>query len=122
MADSGHVTSAQHIHGYCGLWVARCGTVAVVENGGFARLEPDPAHPTDQALCAKGRAAPELVCHSERLTSASPASNRRQSDSLDARAPRSVQRLFLGMPRRLDPGDVRHVLATRAQFRGLEVP
>ena len=50
MADSGHVTSAQHIHGYCGLWVARCGTVAVVENGGFARLEPDPAHPTDQAL------------------------------------------------------------------------
>ncbi len=87
MADFGHVTSTQHIHGYCGLCVARCGTVAVVENGGFARLEPDPAHPTGEALCAKGRAAPELVCHSEKLTSASPASNRRQSDSLDARAP-----------------------------------
>ena len=31
-------------------------------------LEPDPAHPTGQALCAKGRAAPELVYHPERLT------------------------------------------------------
>ena len=42
--------------------------VAVVEDGRFIRLEPDPAHPTGQALCAKGRAAPELVYHSERLT------------------------------------------------------
>jgi len=32
------------------------------------RLEPDPAHPTSQALCAKGHAAPELVYHCERLT------------------------------------------------------
>jgi anaerobic selenocysteine-containing dehydrogenase len=40
----------------------------VVEDGRFTRLEPDPAHPTGQALCAKGRAAPELVYHRERLT------------------------------------------------------
>ncbi len=57
----------QRIQGYCGLCVARCGTVAVVEDGRFTRLEPDPSHPTGQALCAKGRAAPELVYHSERL-------------------------------------------------------
>ena len=50
------------------LCIARCGTVAVVEDGRFTRLEPDPAHPTGQALCAKGRAAPELVYHPERLT------------------------------------------------------
>jgi len=56
------------IHGYCGLCIARCGTVGVVEDGRFTRLEPDPAHPTGQALCAKGRAAPELVYHPERLT------------------------------------------------------
>ena len=31
-------------------------------------LRPDPSHPTGQALCAKGRAAPELVYHPERLT------------------------------------------------------
>jgi anaerobic selenocysteine-containing dehydrogenase len=58
----------QRLHVYCGLCIARCGAVAVVENGRFTALEPDPAHPTGQALCAKGRAAPELVYHPERLT------------------------------------------------------
>ena len=58
----------EHVHGYCGLCIARCGTVATVEDGRFTRLDPDPAHPTGQALCAKGRAAPELVYHPERLT------------------------------------------------------
>jgi anaerobic selenocysteine-containing dehydrogenase len=56
------------IHGYCGLCIARCGCVAVVDEGRLIALEPDPAHPTGQALCAKGRAAPELVYHPERLT------------------------------------------------------
>src|SRR5277367_5867533 len=62
------VASQQRIHGYCALCTARCGSIAVVDNGRFARLEPDPAHPTGQALCGKGRAAPELVYHKERLT------------------------------------------------------
>ena len=57
----------QHIHGYCGLCIARCGTIATVADGRFTRLDPDPVHPTGQALCAKGRAAPELVYHPERL-------------------------------------------------------
>jgi anaerobic selenocysteine-containing dehydrogenase len=65
MADP---TGTRRIHGYCGLCIARCGAVAVVEDGRFTRLEPDPEHPTGQALCAKGRAAPELVDHRERLT------------------------------------------------------
>ena len=42
--------------------------MAVVEDGRFTRLEPDPLHPTGQALCAKGRAAPEIVYSPERLT------------------------------------------------------
>src|SRR6187401_2991728 len=58
----------QRIHGYCSLCIARCGTVATVEDGRFIRLDPDPAHPTGQAICAKGRAGPELVYHPERLT------------------------------------------------------
>src|SRR5437879_6586171 len=65
MADSAGV---QRVHTYCGFCIARCGAVAVVEDGRFTRLEPDPSHPTGQALCAKGRAAPELVYHPERLT------------------------------------------------------
>ena len=57
----------QRIPGYCAMCVSRCGSIAVVENGRFVALEPDPSHPTGKALCAKGRAAPELVYHSERL-------------------------------------------------------
>ena len=59
--------SIERIPGYCALCVSRCGSIAVVENGKFVALEPDPSHPTGQALCAKGRAAPELVYHPERL-------------------------------------------------------
>src|SRR5512140_2041846 len=59
--------SAERIKGYCGLCISRCGSVAVVEDGRFVALEPDPAHPTGAALCAKGRAAPELVHHPDRL-------------------------------------------------------
>jgi anaerobic selenocysteine-containing dehydrogenase len=58
----------ERIHGYCSLCIARCGTVATVEDGRFTRLDPDPSHPTGQAICAKGRAAPELVYHPARLT------------------------------------------------------
>jgi anaerobic selenocysteine-containing dehydrogenase len=63
-----HHAGVERIHGYCGLCIARCGTVATVEDGRFTRLDPDPSHPTGQAICAKGRAAPELVYHPERLT------------------------------------------------------
>lgn len=57
----------ERIPGYCALCISRCGAIAVVENGRFVALEPDPSHPTGQALCAKGRAAPELVYHPDRL-------------------------------------------------------
>lgn len=38
-----------------------------MDDGRLVALEPDPSHPTGKALCAKGRAAPELVEHPERL-------------------------------------------------------
>ena len=57
----------ERIQGYCALCVSRCGSIAVIENGRFVALEPDPSHPTGKALCAKGRAAPELVYHPDRL-------------------------------------------------------
>ena len=57
----------ERIQTYCALCISRCGAIAVVDNGRFVSLEPDPSHPTGQALCAKGRAAPELVYHADRL-------------------------------------------------------
>lgn len=53
--------------GYCAFCTSRCGSIALVEDGRFVALEPDPSHPTGKALCAKGRAAPELVYHPHRL-------------------------------------------------------
>lgn len=60
-------TTSERIPTYCGLCVSRCGAIATVEDGRFVRLDPDPSHPTGQALCAKGRAGPELVHHPDRL-------------------------------------------------------
>src|ERR1700719_219141 len=62
------IPATHRVQGFCGLCIARCGTVATLENGRFTRLDPDPPHPTGAAICAKGRAAPELVYHKERLT------------------------------------------------------
>ena len=59
--------TVERIPGYCALCVSRCGSIAVVEDGRFVALEPNPTHPTGKALCAKGRAAPELVYHTDRL-------------------------------------------------------
>jgi anaerobic selenocysteine-containing dehydrogenase len=64
---SANEQSSKRIPGYCALCVSRCGSIAIVENGRFVALEPDPSHPTGRALCAKGRAAPELVYHPDRL-------------------------------------------------------
>lgn len=49
------------IAGYCTLCRSRCGTLNTVENGQLVSVRPDPSHPTGQAMCMKGRAAPELV-------------------------------------------------------------
>ena len=64
---SGGSPPRERVPGFCALCVSRCGSIAVLENGRFVALEPDPSHPTGKALCAKGRAAPELVYHRDRL-------------------------------------------------------
>jgi anaerobic selenocysteine-containing dehydrogenase len=60
-------STSERVSTYCALCVSRCGAIATVEDGRFVRLDPDPSHPTGQALCAKGRAGPELVHHRDRL-------------------------------------------------------
>ena len=39
----------------------------MVRNERLVAIEPDPSHPTGNALCAKGRAAPEYVYSDDRL-------------------------------------------------------
>jgi anaerobic selenocysteine-containing dehydrogenase len=49
------------------LCVSKCGAIATIEDGAFVALAPDPSHPTGQAVCIKGKAAPEVVNHADRL-------------------------------------------------------
>ncbi|MDJ0924652.1 MAG: molybdopterin-dependent oxidoreductase [Acidimicrobiia bacterium] len=51
---------------FCPLCVSRCGARATVSNGTFT-LSRDPSHPTGKALCVKGKAAPEISAHPDRL-------------------------------------------------------
>ncbi len=57
----------RRIPGYCALCWSSCGCISVVEDDRLVAVEPDPSHPTGKALCSKGRAAPELVHHKDRL-------------------------------------------------------
>jgi hypothetical protein len=45
----------------------RGGAHATIDGGRLVALHPDAAHPTGRALCVKGKAAPELVYHPQRL-------------------------------------------------------
>jgi anaerobic selenocysteine-containing dehydrogenase len=55
------------IRGYCALCTAHCATIATVKNGRVTRLDPDHDHPNGGVMCIKGKVAPELVYHPERL-------------------------------------------------------
>ncbi|MDI4232111.1 molybdopterin-dependent oxidoreductase [Bradyrhizobium sp. Arg237L] len=59
---------AERIPGYCTLCRSRCGSTMVVEKGRLISVESLQGHPTGGALCAKGRAAPEMVHSPRRLT------------------------------------------------------
>jgi anaerobic selenocysteine-containing dehydrogenase len=61
------VIETKEVRGYCALCTAHCATIATVENGRVTKLEPDHDHPNGGVMCIKGKAAPELVYHPERL-------------------------------------------------------
>ncbi|TWT14939.1 molybdopterin-dependent oxidoreductase [Reyranella sp. CPCC 100927] len=52
---------------FCPLCRSRCGAIAVVRDEKLVALEADPSHPTGEALCIKGKAAPEIVANPNRL-------------------------------------------------------
>lgn len=51
------------------LRVSRCGATAVTVDGRFAALQPDRGHPTGRARCVRGKAAPAIVGHDDRVLS-----------------------------------------------------
>ncbi|HEX2225840.1 MAG TPA: molybdopterin-dependent oxidoreductase [Candidatus Binatia bacterium] len=65
MNDPAHATHT--VRGYCALCTAHCATVATVTDGRVVRLEADSDHPNGGVFCIKGKAAPELVYHPDRL-------------------------------------------------------
>lgn len=69
------------IPGFCTLCRSRCGALYTVTNGRLASVAPDLNHPTGGALCAKGRAAPELAVAPDRITT--PLRRTRPKDSAD---------------------------------------
>jgi anaerobic selenocysteine-containing dehydrogenase len=65
MKDPGH--ASRGVRGYCALCTAHCATIATVTDGKVVRLDADPDHPNGGVFCIKGKAAPELVYHPDRL-------------------------------------------------------
>jgi len=55
------------IPSYCPLCISLCGCFYKVEDGVLTDVVPNPDHPTGKHLCAKGRAAPALLRHPDRL-------------------------------------------------------
>jgi anaerobic selenocysteine-containing dehydrogenase len=53
---------------FCTQCRSRCGCLAVVRDRRLVAVEPLSGHPSGAKLCPKGKAAPELVHHPERLT------------------------------------------------------
>lgn len=62
------MTAITRTPAFCTQCRSRCGCVAVVEDGKLTGIDPLPNHPSGEKLCPKGRAAPELVYHPDRLT------------------------------------------------------
>lgn len=58
--------TTEHIPTYCAMCTSRCGVIATVEDGVFAKVTADPDHPNG-CICLKGSAAPEMVYSPDRL-------------------------------------------------------
>ncbi|MGE5288451.1 MAG: molybdopterin-containing oxidoreductase family protein [Micromonosporaceae bacterium] len=58
---------ADQVATFCPMCVSRCGATATVVGGRLTAIGPDPAHPTGRAVCVKGKAAPRVLEHPDRL-------------------------------------------------------
>lgn len=53
--------------GFCTLCRSRCGTINEVRNDTLIKIQQNPKHPTGNAMCMKGKAAPELAHSPNRI-------------------------------------------------------
>jgi anaerobic selenocysteine-containing dehydrogenase len=58
---------AEQLATFCPMCVSRCGATATVVDGRLTAIGPDPAHPTGRAVCVKGKAAPRILEHPDRI-------------------------------------------------------
>ena len=65
---AGDAMEQRDVPGFCTLCRSRCGTRNTVRDGQLLKVAAWPGHPTGHAICAKGRAAPEIVHSARRLT------------------------------------------------------
>jgi anaerobic selenocysteine-containing dehydrogenase len=59
--------SADQLATFCPMCVSRCGATATVVEDRLIAIGPDPAHPTGRAVCVKGKSAPHILEHPDRL-------------------------------------------------------
>src|SRR5688500_696574 len=52
---------------FCPMCVSRCGATATVVDDRLVAIGPDPDHPTGRAVCVKGKSAPHILEHPDRL-------------------------------------------------------
>ncbi len=61
------IAATTQVRGFCALCTAHCASIATVRDGKVVKLEADADHPNGGVFCLKGKAAPELVYHPDRL-------------------------------------------------------
>ena len=61
------MSEMREVQGFCSICVSRCGTINTVVDDMLVNVRADPQHPNGKAICMKGRAAPELAHHPDRL-------------------------------------------------------
>jgi anaerobic selenocysteine-containing dehydrogenase len=59
--------ACRQVKSYCGLCSVHCPVLVAVDGQQVVSVRPDSCHPHGGAICAKGRAAPELHVHPDRV-------------------------------------------------------
>src|SRR5688572_22425435 len=67
IADASGTVGTRDVESYCNMCAVHCPVLATVQGQRVVSVRPDSNHPHGGAICAKGRAAPELHDHSDRV-------------------------------------------------------
>ncbi|WP_299793212.1 molybdopterin-dependent oxidoreductase [uncultured Shewanella sp.] len=71
----------QQVPGYCAQCISRCGCLVRVKDGTLTQVQTLAEHPTGDVVCIKGKAAPQLVYHPDRLLTPMQRTNPKGSDN-----------------------------------------